>query len=132
MKPTLHLIRGLPGSGKSTLASRLVPPERIFESDRFMVNEDGVYAFDPSRLPETHAKCHEAAEQCLLAGYDCVVSNTSLRLRDINVYRDLAQSTGAFFQVISVTGDPAWQNTHGVPRETLDRMKITWQTTGAI
>ena len=54
----LHIIRGIPGSGKSTMARKLAP-NAAFEADAYMVDQQGNYAFDPSRLGEVHQKCYE-------------------------------------------------------------------------
>ena len=64
-KKIIYIIRGLPGSGKTTLAHNLVSRHCCVAADDFMVDENGDYAFDASKLGECHRRCTEAVESMM-------------------------------------------------------------------
>ena len=117
----LILIRGLPGSGKSTMARSLVSEGFLhFEADMFF-EVDGQYRYDATRIREAHSWCQNMARQALAAGKRVVVSNTFTQLRELAPYFSMAQNA----RVIEANGK--WQNVHGVPAETLERMASRWE-----
>jgi predicted kinase len=121
----LYILRGLPGSGKSTLARQLAPNDH-YEADAFMVDKDGHYSFDPTRLGEVHEKCLNAVREALTGGAEVVaVANTFVKRWEYQRYIDLATSLGVDYEVIVCSGD--YQNIHGVPQETILRMKSSWE-----
>ena len=124
----LYIIRGLPGAGKTTLAHKLSP--NVVEADDFMVNDDGEYEFDPSRLGECHAACFAAVEDLFFMGAaNVAVSNTFVSSWEYERYIKFCDEVGIMYQVISVSGHPTWENTHGVPASTIQRMKKRWMET---
>ncbi|CAH0539698.1 ATP-binding protein [Vibrio marisflavi] len=120
----LILIRGLPGSGKSTLAKKY--QMNHYEADMYFVNEQGKYIFDASKLKQAHAWCQYKVGQSLSLGQSAVVSNTFVRLWEIKPYQKMAQKYGAKFEIIECHA--TYANTHGVPQESIDRMKSRWQS----
>lgn len=123
--PILTLIRGLPGSGKTTLAQALVAAWKLavhYEADFWMVNEDGDYHFDPSRLAFAHKKCQEAASDAMaVGGVGVVIANTFCREWEIEPYLRLAEKFGYTVQLLQCDG--AYQNVHGVPPEKIEQMQ---------
>ena len=115
--PSLILIRGLPGSGKSTLARSNFSDHILVEADMFMVNEQGFYEFDPTKLPYCHHMCKSVTKESLETGYNVVVANTFTRLWEMEEYLKLLP----YVLVIRATGN--FQNVHGVPGEAIQRMR---------
>ncbi|MBX2833287.1 MAG: ATP-binding protein [Rhodospirillales bacterium] len=124
---TLTLIRGLPGSGKSTLAKRLAKATGAthLEADMFMVDREGFYEFDPTRLDMTHAKCKAACREALEDGKNAIVSNTFTRLWELQNYFDMAEELGIPLQIIECHGK--FRSIHNVPDETLADMRDRWE-----
>ncbi len=118
----LYIIRGLPGSGKTKFAKELARLLGIeyYEADMYFTEGDE-YKFDPKLLPAAHAWCHEEVRKSLRWGSVAIVSNTFVKLWEIQQYIDL----GHPFTVITMEGD--YGNTHNVPPETLARMKANWE-----
>jgi predicted kinase len=121
----LVLYRGLPGSGKSTAAEAQHPTYIHTEADAYFVGEDGVYRFDPSKLGQAHAWCIGVAEGALRAGASVTVANTFSRHWEMAGYIALAKRLGARLTVITMNGD--YGNTHGVPAETIEKMRARWE-----
>ena len=121
----LYIIRGVPGSGKSTLAKKLAPAAH-YEADAYMVDANGEYAFDPKRLPEVHAMCHQAVREALIAGTTVVaVANTFVRKWEYQRYVDLAVELGVAYEVLVCNG--GYQNIHGVGGDVIERMRANWE-----
>jgi predicted kinase len=126
--PTLFLVRGAPGSGKSTLAKKFVEnfDALHFEADRFMVDAEGNYRFDRSLLENAHKNCQfEAALVMHIGASNLVVSNTFTRLWELQPYLDAAKIAGYGVMVIRKTLQ--FQNIHGVPQATVDRMLAQYE-----
>lgn len=117
----LILVRGLPGSGKSTLAKQLGALH--VEADMYFESNDG-YIFDPNDIPKAHTWCFETVSSHL-PYTDVVVSNTFTQLWEMQKYIYLALGNGHDFVVVCMTND--YGNIHGVPEETLQRMKDRWE-----
>lgn len=121
----LYIVRGIPGSGKSTLAKKLAPV--VVEADQFMVDENGNYSFDPTRLSECHRLCFQSVREALEHGGEVAVANTFVQKWEYSRYITLAEEMGIPYQVISLKGSPMWENVHGVPPETVKRMLARWE-----
>lgn len=121
---TLLLVRGLPGSGKSTFAMNIAPTDFHWEeADHYMVDEDGNYKFDPMELEYAHQCCQENTRQSLLLGYHVVVSNTSTTEKEVEIYKKIAEETGANFLSIIVENRNSTNSVHGVPDHALTNMR---------
>ena len=59
--------------------------------------------------------------QALAAGKRVVVSNTFTRLQEMEPYRSMS----GLIRVVEAKGQ--WQNQHGVPAETIQRMAERWE-----
>ncbi|WP_114969928.1 AAA family ATPase [Rhodoferax ferrireducens] len=118
----LVLIRGLPGSGKSTMASVLVMVGyKHFEADMFF-EIDGIYRYDATRIREAHDWCKHMTRDALSRGENVVVSNTFTRVNEMAPYLEMGAGK---IRVIEAKG--TWENSHGVPRQMVDRMAARWE-----
>lgn len=118
----LFIIRGLPGSGKSTFAKMLSEATETahYEADMFFI-EDGEYKFDAKKLHAAHNWCQENVEREIRGGGDVIVSNTFVKLWEMDAYKKLAEQYGAQITEIIVNGNHG--SIHGVPEETIARMR---------
>jgi predicted ABC-type ATPase len=90
----LFIIRGLPGSGKSTLAIVLAPMHSV-AADDFMVDSQGNYLHDHTRLKECHAKCLARAIEWMTNHIASVaVHNTFSKRWEMAPYVDAAKLHG--------------------------------------
>lgn len=121
---TLYIVRGIPGSGKSTLAKKIAYV--VCEADDFFVGVDGIYRFDPSLLKEAHSACKKMCEAAMMCEVDAIaVANTFTRKWEYQPYINLAKEYGYKVSVIICDGD--FGNVHGVPEETVCRMRERFQ-----
>lgn len=113
------LIRGLPGSGKTTKAT-VMNGYRHLEADKFL-EVNGEYVYEASKVKLAHDWCVSTAKECLEQGLNVVVSNTFVRLWELQRYIDL----GFPFRIIEMK--EKYQNIHGVPQEKIDLMAKSWE-----
>lgn len=120
--PTLYLIRGLPGSGKTTLATALATATQAnhVETDHFFETSTG-YRFDGSMLKEAHQWCQDTVKNFLDSGCDVIVSNTFTRLWEMEPYMCMG------FPVQIIECKAQFQSIHGVPKESIQRMRDRWE-----
>lgn len=128
----LLINRGLPGSGKTSLALSLtskIHPSDHFEADQFFYDENGEnYSYDPKKIGEAHAWCQRQVETALKYSNDShlvIVANTFTRLWEMQPYIDMAKKYDHTFFVVTCEGN--YGNVHGVPPETIQKMKDRWE-----
>jgi predicted kinase len=118
----LILLRGLPGSGKSTLA-KLFGERTNVEADRYFMH-DGQYKFDASKLKQAHEWCREVTEAWMIeSDLNICVSNTFTQEWEMEPYFELAKKYGYRVHSIVVENRHGGVNEHGVPEETLTKMR---------
>ncbi len=129
MSSKLTIIRGPSGSGKSTIAKHLggVAEVNWFEADMYMLTKDGEYKWSVDKLLHAHKWCQDMLRKAIQQGWeDVIVSDTSTRLSEAQLYIDLAVELGVEYEVIRTPGpwnidDLAARNEHNVPRATLEK-----------
>lgn len=118
----LVLIRGLPGSGKSTLAAQLTTHLHV-EADMYFYGPNR--SFDPNQIAQAYAWCEATTRLALEEGYSVVVSNCFLRLSDLSVYIEMADTLGLNYEIIEAQGQ--FNNIHDVQPEQVERMRTQWE-----
>ena len=124
-KTTLHIIRGLPGSGKSTLAKTLVSEgaaDMHYEADMWI---DYSLPFDKERTKLAHKICAESTRKALEEGCNTVVSNTFTMKWEVDIYREIAEQSGAAIKISTAHGE--FKNIHNVPGDVIDAMRQRWE-----
>lgn len=132
-KPHLILLRGLPGSGKSTFANYITAGFAanfidgnqhilVCEADHYF-NNNGKYEFVASNIADAHDYCQDCTREALLMGIDVIVSNTSTTEKEVHVYQDMAKEMNAIFVSLIVENRNDTSSVHGVPEETVKKMK---------
>ncbi len=134
MRQSLILIRGLPGSGKSTLAKSLsdsymlndsnMRSVTIAEADQFFESSLG-YLYDAKKIQAAHRWCQMKAEKAMKAGDIVIVSNTFVKLWEMEVYFNMARDLHISVQVIECKN--LFGSIHNVPEETIKRMAASWE-----
>ena len=140
----LYVMRGCPGSGKSTVAKTLVIGKRngqepardgvILSTDDFWM-KDGVYTYDKARIGEAHRWNEKRAFEAFEAGISpVVIDNTNITAFSMKPYVEVALHFGYEVKIVEPTTPWAFdaeeltkRNTHGVPREVIDKMLIDWE-----
>ena len=129
----LFLITGAAGAGKSTLAEKLQantkgliePISEICEADEFWyILGKGKYAFNPKLLWKAHKWCQDNAREVMAHGGNLIVSNTNIKPSDRKAYFDMADEYG--YKVVFIHLTTQFQNQHGVPDESVKRMRDTY------
>jgi predicted kinase len=134
MNKILILVRGIPGSGKSTFANLIWNNYAICEADKFFYDKDGNYNFDPSKLKQAHAWCQNEVEIKMQDNQnnpqfypEIAVSNTFTQEWEMQAYLDLASKYDYKVFSIIVENRHGGKNLHGVPDDTLKKMKDRFQ-----
>ena len=120
----LIIVRGIPGSGKSTFAKEIVkmfPDDSVhWESDMFFMH-NGVYCWKPNKVNLAHRWCQQKVEKSFDAVDMVVVSNTFTTESEMKSYLDFAKENGISVQIVRM--ENRFENEHGVPKATLEKMK---------
>jgi predicted kinase len=125
---TLYLLRGLPGSGKTTIGRLLAGKGRTYAADDYFTTL-GRYKFDPDLLPVAHRFCESVVGKAMAFGAITIaVANTFIERRHMEPYRAMARQYGYHLVELTVETDLtdeelAARNEHGVPAETIARMR---------
>ena len=120
-KPTLIIIRGLPGSGKSTLAKGMVGFNH-YEADMYFIR-NGEYIFDHNKINRAHEWCQERVKKSLEKGFNTVVSNTFVRLWEMEFYLNLKDIAN----VMVVECHNRFGSVHNIPDHVIERMRNRWE-----
>jgi predicted kinase len=127
----LILLRGLPGSGKSTAAKLLGAGgsgTAHFEADMYFM-QDGEYKFDASKIKDAHSWCQNSVEHAMLLNHTTghnstiIVSNTFTQEWEMEVYYNLAKQWNYRVTSMIIENRHEGVNIHGVPEETLIKMR---------
>lgn len=86
---------------------------------------DGEYKFDITKIKEAHEWCQQKVRDCLLRGKYCIVSNTFVKLWEVQIYQDICYALGAGIHIMEALGN--YGSVHNVPVETIERMRSTWE-----
>jgi predicted kinase len=122
----LMLVRGLPGSGKSTYARTLKEEGYVhMEADMYFEDAEGTYHFNPKELQAAHKWCQDRTSALLYRGRSVVVSNTFTQHWEMQPYIDMAARYNISYEIITMSDN--YGSIHGVPQETIERMKQRWE-----
>jgi len=134
MTKILTIVRGLPGSGKSTFANFVWNDYAICEADKFFYDKEGNYNFDASKLKQAHEWCRNEVETRMKDNQnnpqyypEIVVSNTFTQEWEMQAYFDLAEKYEYKVFSVIVENRHGNKNVHGVPDDTLKKMKDRFQ-----
>lgn len=120
-KGILYILRGVPGCGKSTLANSLNGV--VCEADQYWIT-NGVYKFDPAKLPYAHNYCKANVEHAMIEGEPrIIVSNTSVKESDLEPYYKLAKLYNYKVFSLIVENRHSGSNIHNVPVVKLEEME---------
>ena len=123
----LYIVRGLSGSGKTTLAEKL--SQLVYSADDYFTDSEGNYHFDPSELADARADCFSNVEQAMKTckgNLHCIaVANTFSQAWEAQPYFKLSKKYD--YSPFVVECQNTFQNSHGVPQETINYMKERWE-----
>lgn len=122
------IVRGLPGAGKSTYV-RCLEADIVVAADDFMVDGEGKYQFDPSRLKHCHEQCQAVARAGHVAGKTVAVANTFTQEWEVAPYRTIDPTLRVvdLFDGGMDDAELAACNVHGVPESTIAAMRARWE-----
>lgn len=123
----LTIIRGPSGSGKSSIAGFLQsqnPAIRIAEADMYF--EERKLDFHPTKLPHAHDYCKELVVIAISFGLPVIVSNTGMKLWEIEPYIEMAKEHNYELEIYRTPGP--WnsdilskRNIHKVPLDIVNK-----------
>lgn len=141
----LIIMRGLPGSGKSRAAAEIAESATragksvfIASADAYFEN-DGVYEFDPAKLPLAHAACmHNVLVALKSRTSVIIVDNTNSQTWEYASYVRAADLAGYKVVMHEIHTRPqqltveelmtfAKRNVHGVPFSAIAAMAARWE-----
>lgn len=85
---------------------------------------DGKYNWDGTKLRIAHAECYLNTLQALQLGYDVVVANTFIRVKDMTRYLKINLPR---LNISIIEMKSSYYNIHNVPQEAIERMQSRWQ-----
>ncbi len=103
--PRVILIRGFHNTGKTELAKyfcRADPSHMTvhLETDMFMTNRNGERVFKKEKLHDAHQWVRDTAGILLNTGHSVVISNTFIRLWELDRYIVLASTRGLDYAIL--------------------------------
>ena len=139
------LMRGWSGCGKSYLARQIADEYNnecaltalIHSTDNFFFNKLGKYEFDGKKLGSAHLWNQSEVRKSMEDGFKVViVDNTNTMSWEASVYVSLAKEYSYEIEVCEPQAEwkfnideCAKRNTHGVPRESIQKMMDRWEST---
>ncbi|XP_063285508.1 NEDD4-binding protein 2-like 1 isoform X2 [Pelobates fuscus] len=121
-------LHGPPRSGK---LKREFPSALVFSTDDFFIMDDGTYLYDHDLLPEAHRWNQKRARKAMNKGKTpIIIDNTNVQAWEMKPYAVMALEHE--YQVLFREPETSWKfnvreltrrNSHGVPREKIQRMK---------
>ena len=134
MIKSLIILRGLAGSGKSTFSRVNFNNFIVCSADHYFELKTGSYVFDPRQISSAHAYCHGKLTGLMEAQYPyCLLDNTNTQLWEYKWAIELAKVHQYEVKVISLfdggltDSQLAARNAHGVPIESIAKMRARWQ-----
>lgn len=130
----LYIVRGPAGSGKSTYCQEVLLPKirKEFgvnienrENDKFFTDANGKYNWNPNKLWLAIKHCQTWVKRDLENFGVAVVSNVFSTILSMKPYFEIAEKLGAEVKVIRMCN--LYGSVHGVPKETIERMRATMQ-----
>jgi hypothetical protein len=121
----IFVLRGAPGSGKSTWIARHARNAVVCSADHQFIGPDGVYRFEPDRLPEAHAASLRRwlEELSWTTSVPLCADNTNANLWEIAPYVMTAAAYG--LRPVVVECDGLYDTHHGVPPDVVRRIRRT-------
>lgn len=130
MNASITILVGPAGSGKSTLARKMIEEGKAseyWEADMWMVDDiTGLYNFEPKKLAYCHNNCQRYTEFSLQQRKSVIVSNTTLRRKDLNLYLDIAAKYNASVKIIKML--TRYKSIHNIPDEKLACMESMFKS----
>jgi len=130
----LYIMRGLSGSGKSSLAQELGRDGIVLSTDDFFM-AGGKYEYDPEGIGYAHDWNQDRALKAMQKGISpIVIDNTNVEAWEAKPYVYMAIQYG--YKVEIREPNTPWKfnaeelakrNTHGVPKDVIDKMITKWQ-----
>lgn len=125
------ILSGIPGAGKTSYIKTIPGCVDTVSADSFFVGVDGVYRFDPAKLPTAHARCLRKFTGIVTGHFassvDClVVDNTNTTVAEIAPYYALAEAFGHEVEIVTIHCAPAIgakRNVHGVSLKACQDMR---------
>ena len=78
--------------------------------------------FDEKLVSHAHAWCLDLTERSLKSGGAVVVSNTFVRLSEMEPYFQLVT------EVLIIEMNGIWKSLHNVPIHVIEKMRTTWES----
>ena len=122
MDKKLIIVRGIPGCGKSAFSELL--SRAICTADDYHTDRKGNYNWLPQNIGKAHDWCKRKCDRFMKKGISpVVVANTSTTEKEFAPYYELAKENGYQVFSIIVENRHGGKDSHGVPVETLEKMK---------
>ena len=127
VQPELFILRGVPGSGKSHVANALADSRYanavICSADHYFTGADGIYRFDPTRLPEAHYDCFNNVRAAMSRRDDrIVIDNCNVEPAHFELYEELAAQFGYRVYHLVIERRHNGVNSHGVPADRVETL----------